>query len=169
MKAKRTVVHTFISRETKIKGELAFNGNIRLDNELEGNIVSNSGLLIIGDQALIKGDIQAEAVVIMGTVDGSIEAFDCVEVAASGKITGNIFAPNVNFEPGSVFVGRCTIGAKPKGQIEPPLETETAPAVSEPLGNELAGEPGRDDVVAETEPDNAETTDSRKPLWNETT
>lgn len=160
MKAKKTVVHTFISRDTKIKGELAFNGNIRLDNELEGNIVSSSGLLIIGDQALIKGDIQAEAVVIMGTVDGSIEAFDCVEVAASGKITGNIFAPNVNFEPGSVFVGRCTIGAKPKGQIEPPPET-----VSEPVADESAN----DAAVAETEPKDAEASTTREPLWDEAT
>lgn len=118
MKAKPGQVHTFISTGTKIKGELSFSGHIRLDNELEGNIVSDNGLLIIGEPSLIKGDIKAEAVVIMGTVDGSIEALDTVEVAASGKVTGNIFSPNVNFEPGSVFIGRCTIGARPANQIE---------------------------------------------------
>ena len=142
MKTKRIndEVHTVISSKTKIKGELAFSGNIRLDNELEGNIVSSSGILIIGDRAFIKGDIQSEAIVIMGTVDGSIEAFDCVEVAASGKITGNIFAPNVNFEPGSVFVGRCTIGAKPKGQIEMSPEITNKPAITEHTDGDLAQE-----------------------------
>lgn len=111
MKSKRTVVHTFISGEIKIRGELEFTGNIRLDNELEGNIIGHDGLLIIGEKCFVKGDISAEAVVVLGTVEGSIEAKDCIEVAASGKITGNVFAPKVNFEPGSIFIGRCTIGA----------------------------------------------------------
>ena len=118
MKAKRKAELTNISSNTRIKGELAFEGDIRIDSYVEGNIVSDSGLLFIGGQALIKGDIRAETVVIAGTVDGSIEALDYVEVAASGKITGNVFAPNVNFEPGSVFVGRCTIGSKPKVPVE---------------------------------------------------
>lgn len=130
MKNKPTV-HTFITNQTKIKGDLSFSGHIRLDNELEGNILSSSGLLILGEQSLIKGDIKVEAVVIMGTVDGSIEALDTVEVAASGKVTGNIFSPNVNFEPGSVFIGRCTIGAKPVNQIEA-LERPEIKAASEP-------------------------------------
>lgn len=126
MKSKHKPELTFISNNTKIKGELAFEGNVRLDNYLEGNIISDSGLLIIGEQALIKGDIQAEAVVIIGTVDGSIEALDCVEVAASGKVTGNICAPHVNFEPGSVFIGRCTIGSRPKAAGNDSLPEKTA-------------------------------------------
>lgn len=126
---KKTVVHTFISSETKIKGEIEFIGNIRLDNEVEGNIIGSKGLLIIGDKCNIRGDIKGDAVVVMGIVEGSIEATDCVEVAASGKVTGNIFAPTVNFEPGSVFVGRCTIGARPAVLVamkeEPPPMQET--------------------------------------------
>lgn len=118
MKAKSPEVHTYISNKTKIKGELFFEGCVRIDNELEGNILSNSGLLVIGAQALIKGDIKAEEVVVMGTVDGSIEALEYVELADSGKVTGNIFAPKVNFVPGSIFVGRCTIGARPIAQID---------------------------------------------------
>lgn len=118
MKTKRTPVLTFISNNTKIKGELTFEGNVRLDNYLEGNINSDSGLLIIGEQAMIIGDIKAETVVIIGTVKGSVEAMDCVEVSANGKVTGNICAPHVNFEPGSVFVGRCIIGARPKAPVE---------------------------------------------------
>lgn len=123
MKSKRTPELTYICNNTKIKGELTFEGNVRLDNYLEGNITSDSGLLIIGEHALIKGDIKAEAVVIIGAVDGSIEALDCVELAASGKVTGNICAPRVNFEPGSVFVGRCTIGSKPNALVKGLLET----------------------------------------------
>lgn len=137
MKSKRTPELTFISNNTKIKGELTFEGNVRLDNYLEGNIISDSGLLIIGEQAMIIGDIRAEAVVIIGTVNGSVEALDCVEVAANGKVTGNICAPHVNFEPGSVFVGRCTIGAKAKAPVES-LPEVTAIKIDDNAANLLA-------------------------------
>lgn len=136
MKSKRAPVLTFISNNTKIKGELTFEGNVRLDNYLEGNISSDSGLLIIGEQAVIIGDIQAEAVVIIGTVNGSVEALDCVEVSANGKVTGNICAPHVNFEPGSVFVGRCTIGARPKAPLES-LPEISAVQIEDRAGNVL--------------------------------
>lgn len=147
MKSKRTPVLTFISNNTKIKGELTFEGNVRLDNYLEGNINSDSGLLIIGEQAMIIGDIKAETVVIIGTVNGSVEALDCVEVSASGKVTGNICAPHVNFEPGSVFVGRCTIGARPKA-VES-LPEITAGQIEDDAGNALAMQEQEQEQAAE--------------------
>lgn len=113
MKTKRTVVHTFISHETKIKGELEFSGNVRIDSEVEGDLTGRNGLLILGEKCVVKGNVKSEAIVIMGRVEGSVEALDCVEVAPTGKVTGNITAPNVNFEPGSAFIGRCLIGVKP--------------------------------------------------------
>lgn len=142
MKSKRTVVHTFISGEIKIRGELEFTGNIRLDNELEGNIIGHDGLLIIGEKCFVKGDVAAEAVVVLGTVEGSIEAKDCIEVAASGKITGNVFAPKVNFEPGSVFIGRCTIGALNKDKA-----TLAIPAFKQ-VADETAAETAKNEEPA---------------------
>lgn len=126
MKTKRTVVHTFISHETKIKGELEFSGNVRIDSEIEGDLTGKSGLLILGEKAIIKGNIKSEAIVIMGQVEGCVEALDCVEVSPSGKVTGNIIAPNVNFEPGSAFVGRCIIGVKPDFDVKHIGKAETS-------------------------------------------
>lgn len=158
MKSKRTPVLTFISNNTKIKGELTFEGNVRLDNYLEGNISSNSGLLIIGEQAVIIGDIRAETVVIIGTVNGSVEALDCVEVSANGKVTGNICAPHVNFEPGSVFVGRCTIGARPQ-------EVESLPEIDAIQIEDLAGKT----LNAAEQEQTTEDDSGAKPSVNETT
>ena len=74
------------------------NGNVSGSCDLEGT-------LIIMENGHWKGDIKARIVVIGGTVEGTVEALEKVELRASARISGDINSPNIAMATGAVFEG----------------------------------------------------------------
>jgi cytoskeletal protein CcmA (bactofilin family) len=95
---------TFLGRETKFQGKLQFQGSIRIDGYLKGEIESN-GNLIIGDEALVEADIHVSYAAISGEVHGNIIADQRVDIQAPAKVFGNIHAPAVVIGEGVIFEG----------------------------------------------------------------
>ena len=103
MKSKEKGV-TFLGRDTKFEGKLRFEGSIRIDGYLKGEIEAD-GNLIIGDDALIEGDIHVSYASISGEVHGNIAADQRVDLQAPAKVFGNIQAPAVVIGEGVIFEG----------------------------------------------------------------
>jgi cytoskeletal protein CcmA (bactofilin family) len=57
-------------------------------------------------------------VVIRGAVKGDVTAAEKVEVSVTGSLKGNIIAPEVSMEAGSVFNGRCTMEERDSSRVE---------------------------------------------------
>jgi cytoskeletal protein CcmA (bactofilin family) len=95
---------TFLGRETKFQGKLQFQGSIRIDGYLKGEIEAN-GNLIIGDEALVEADIHVSYAAISGEVHGNIIADQRVDIQAPAKVFGNIHAPAVVIGEGVIFEG----------------------------------------------------------------
>ena len=119
-KEKQTdTISTFLGYGTTIDGKLEFQGTIRLDGNVKGQINSQGGTLIIGDKAKIQAQVQVDAVIVKGEVEGSIEARKRIEAYPPARIVGDIQAPAISIESGVVFNGNCTMQPpakeKPKG------------------------------------------------------
>lgn len=111
-KRKAGAITTFLGPESSIEGTLEFHGTIRLDGKVKGEINSENGMLIIGEQAVINADIIVDEIQVYGEVNGRIEANEKIEVFAPGKVIGDIYAPIISIDSGATFNGNC--GMKPR-------------------------------------------------------
>ena len=99
-------ISAFLGKETVFEGKMTFKGVFRLEGKFEGEIFE-SGTLIVGETAVVKGKIGLSAVVIHGLVEGEIQASARVEIHSTGKFSGNLFAPTFVIHEGGIFDGHC--------------------------------------------------------------
>ena len=104
-------LNAFLGEGTSFKGTLTFEGTVRIDGRLEGEIFTKD-TLVIGEAAQVNASIHAGVVVISGTVHGNITAERKIDIHASGRLYGNISTPSVVIEEGVVFEGNCTMGQR---------------------------------------------------------
>jgi len=103
-------LNAFLGEGTSFKGTLTFEGTVRIDGRLEGEIFTKD-TLVIGEGAQVSAAIHAGVVVISGTVHGNITAERKVDIHASGRLYGNISTPSLVIEEGVIFEGTCTMGS----------------------------------------------------------
>ena len=99
-------ITAFLGKGTEFKGVLSFEGTIRVDGKVEGEVVSKD-TLIAGDGAFLKGEITVGTLISSGTVVGNINAAQKVHVIAPASIEGNVRTPKLIIEEGVIFNGKC--------------------------------------------------------------
>jgi cytoskeletal protein CcmA (bactofilin family) len=102
-------ISTFLGSDAIFDGTLEFQGAIRLDGRVKGKIVSSDGTLIVGENAAVDAEIHVNVIIVMGEVNGLIEAKDRIEVYPPGRVGGEIHSPVVSIEPGGIFNGTCSM------------------------------------------------------------
>jgi cytoskeletal protein CcmA (bactofilin family) len=95
---------TFLGKDTRFEGKLRFQGTMRIDGQFKGE-VSAQGNLIVGEDALVEGDLKVSYASISGEVHGNIIADQRVDLRAPSKVFGNIQSPAVVMEEGVIFEG----------------------------------------------------------------
>jgi cytoskeletal protein CcmA (bactofilin family) len=101
---------TFLSKGVDFRGILNFDGTIRIDGRVEGEITT-SGTLIIGEQAIIKGVISAGVLITSGKVHATVTATAKIQIQKPGILIGDIRTPGISIEDGAHFHGMCDMGA----------------------------------------------------------
>jgi cytoskeletal protein CcmA (bactofilin family) len=61
-------ISAFLGKETVFEGKMTFQGVFRLDGKFEGEIF-DSGSLVIGETALVKGKIEVKTLVVHGVIE----------------------------------------------------------------------------------------------------
>lgn len=119
---------TVIGPDAAFKGELTFQGSVRIDGKFEGS-VNTSGAVLIGQGGKMSAEIKAGSVSIDGDVEGNIEASERVELNAGGKLVGDLKATKLVVKEGATLVGRLEVGAGAKGAAKAdPMRQVTAAA-----------------------------------------
>lgn len=88
-----------------IKGELQGDEDLTIDGRVEGKIELRDHNLTIGPNGKIKADLYAKTIVIAGEVTGSAFAAERVEIAPTGRLTGDITSPRITIADGAHFKG----------------------------------------------------------------
>ena len=134
-KKKADSITTFLGEDASIEGMIDFKGTIRLDGKFKGKIHSEDGTVIVGEKAVIDADIDVDVAIIMGQVNGIVDAKDRIEVYPPGSVVGDIQAPVISIDAGVKFNGNCAMKAtrKPLGKT---LNTDILPAGKEPADSE---------------------------------
>lgn len=121
-------IRAFLGEGTQFKGVLSFAGAVRIDGHLEGEIVGEE-LLIIGEPAQVKAEIEVGTLVVSGRVQGAISARERVELLRPGRVTGTIRTPCLVVAEGAVFNGNCEMAGSDEaltGQPEAKKEDRQA-------------------------------------------
>jgi len=96
----------YLGKETVFEGKMTFEGVFRLDGRFEGQIF-DSGALIVGETAVVKGKIGVNSIIINGLLEGEVNAKGRTEIHSTGKFYGNIVTPILTINEGGIFEGHC--------------------------------------------------------------
>src|SRR5882672_1343622 len=97
-------VPSIISAELTVRGTLVSAGDVTIDGKVDGDIRAAS--LVIGEKAIITGDVFAEEAIVRGLVEGSIRARK-VQLCSTCYVEGNIMHEAFSVESGAFFEGNC--------------------------------------------------------------
>jgi cytoskeletal protein CcmA (bactofilin family) len=104
---------TYLDQGSKISGKLFFEGALRIDGEVDGEISANDAV-IIGETAVVTGQLKAASVVIMGKVNGELSGAKRVEIRSSARVVCNLTSPTLVVDDGALFEGHCTMSPEAK-------------------------------------------------------
>jgi len=109
----------FLGKGTSFKGVITYEGTVRIDGNVDGEIISK-GSLVIGESAEIKAEIEVGTLVCGGTLNGNIVAFEKVQLIAPAVVSGTIKAPILVIEEGVRFNGTIDMGKSASHQAASP-------------------------------------------------
>lgn len=97
-----------LSTDVEIKGSLSFEEVLSFDGKLEGEI-SSKGVLTIGPNAIVKGEIKTQSVIIRGTVEGNVTVTDRCELRGNAKLHGDLSASSLVMEENVTMIGQINV------------------------------------------------------------
>ncbi|MDB4967940.1 MAG: hypothetical protein JWN44_3629 [Myxococcales bacterium] len=97
-------ITTLLGRGSEFEGKLTFEGTVRIDGKLSGEIFSED-VLVVGEGAMVNAEIDVGVIIVEGNVTGNIRAKRAVELHAPARVKGNIETPSLYIDKGVMFEG----------------------------------------------------------------
>ncbi|MGP1437923.1 MAG: bactofilin family protein [Treponema sp.] len=107
--------------DTVLATDIEFSGNVDLKKPLmikgifSGSITSESALSI-EESAFVKANVKADSLVVKGTLEGDVVADTVVRIYPTGKLSGDVVAPEVVLDSGCYFTGNCKMTKEIKSE-----------------------------------------------------
>lgn len=102
-------IDCLIGAGTSVVGDVVFNGGLRVDGEIRGNVRAagdQPSTLVISEHARIEGEIHVSHLVINGTVIGPIHATEFLELQPKAQVTGDVEYGTIEIHLGAVVQGK---------------------------------------------------------------
>jgi cytoskeletal protein CcmA (bactofilin family) len=103
-------ISAFVGRGVDFKGTITYQGTVRIDGTVEGEIQTD-GILLVGEEAVIKAKVTAGTIVCKGKITGDIIAKDKIKLRTPAVITGGVKTPMLSMEEGVMFNGTLEMTA----------------------------------------------------------
>jgi len=126
-----------IGKSVVIKGQIFSREDLYLDGEIEGTVEVPEHRLTIGPHGKLQAGIKAREVVVLGAVQGNVEAGERIDIRKESRLVGDIKTGRIIIEDGAYFKGSIDIvkaeplkpvaGARPaapEGPAGAPAETK---------------------------------------------
>ncbi len=98
----------FLSSDVEIKGSIKFQKELLIDGKVEGEINSD-GVLTIGENADIRGEIKTKSITVFGKVQGNITVAERCELKSKCTLQGDLKAARLVIEEGATFIGKSEV------------------------------------------------------------
>ena len=113
-------IKSLIAQGSRIEGNLRFTEGLRVDGEVFGDLRANPdqpSILVISEEAIVEGAIDADHVIINGSVKGPVNARELLELQPRARIKGDVSYKALEMHQGAVI----------SGQLKPMLDGEEKP------------------------------------------
>lgn len=129
-KPRLDAITAFLGAGTQYHGQFNFQGVVRIDGGVIGDIISD-GVLVLGQEGLVEGSVQVGELIASGRIVGDVVASRRVILNKSARVRGNLITPSVVIEDGAVINGQLRMTAPDAVVIaaaEPPCALTAAAA-----------------------------------------
>ena len=102
-------IDTLVGAETRIEGDLHFNGGLRVDGAIRGSVTEQNGTpstLILSEHGVIEGAVTAAKIVLNGKVIGPVKSSHFIELQTKARITGDLYYKSLEMHTGAVIEGK---------------------------------------------------------------
>src|SRR5690349_15033483 len=111
-----------IGKAVKIVGQIYSKEELFVDGDLEGTLEALEHKLTVGPNGTVHASVKAREVVVLGTIQGNVEAADKIEIRKDAKLVGDIRTARIIIEDGAYFKGSIDIVKN-----EQPKQTQPRP------------------------------------------
>lgn len=108
-------IDSLIGAKTSVNGDVDFDGGLRVDGKVVGHVKADAGrasTLVVSELACVRGSVSAGHVVINGTVEGPIHAYELLELQPKARVRGDITYKAVEIHVGAVIEGQLRHSAE---------------------------------------------------------
>jgi cytoskeletal protein CcmA (bactofilin family) len=96
---------TRIDKSLEVNGEVIGSESLYIDGKVKGTINLPGSRVTIGRNGQVSADICAREVVVLGEVQGNIDASERVNITSEGSLIGDVIAQRVSIAEGAFFRG----------------------------------------------------------------
>lgn len=127
-------IETVIGPNTSFKGTLVCDGSVRIDGVCEEGFIKTVGNIVIGPEAKVAANLEAENVSVSGAVTGKIIASGRLEILSTGKVWGDVEVGSFLLDEDGFFKGNLSMQDEPPPPTfeSPPAQPAAEPASSAP-------------------------------------
>jgi cytoskeletal protein CcmA (bactofilin family) len=97
-----------LSSDVEIKGSIKFQKELLIDGKVEGEI-NSEGVLTIGENADIRGEVKTKSITVFGKVQGNITVTERCELKSKCVLQGDLKAARLVIEEGATFIGKSEV------------------------------------------------------------
>ncbi|MFM2052442.1 MAG: hypothetical protein RL456_479 [Pseudomonadota bacterium] len=107
---KQPAIRSLIGEGTVVQGTLRFSDGLRIDGEIQGDVVAASAndtasILVISEKAKVTGTVKAAHVIINGTIIGPVESSHLLELQPKAHIQGDVVYESLEMHQGATIEG----------------------------------------------------------------
>jgi len=110
-----------LANDVEIKGSIKFQQDLSVDGKVEGEISSPNGMLVVGQNAEVRGEIKTKSVTVYGRVHGNITVDERCELKANAQLHGDLKSARLVIEEGATFVGKSEVTPNKVTQMKPEI------------------------------------------------
>lgn len=105
----QTHIDSLIGANTIIGGDLNFSGGLRIDGQVNGNVIASPdkpSTLVLSELGRVNGEVRVTHLVINGTISGLVSASDYLELQSKARVEGDVHYKTMEIQLGAVVDGR---------------------------------------------------------------
>jgi cytoskeletal protein CcmA (bactofilin family) len=106
-KATSITLLTVVGQHARMEGKFDITDSIQIECEVGGEL-NVGGKLVIGAKGIVNANVQTVDAIIMGQYEGNMIATGNVEIAETGRVSGNITTDSLVISKGGFFNGNIT-------------------------------------------------------------
>jgi len=107
----KSTIDSLIGISTNIEGNIRFQGGLRIDGHVKGNVVAEGdepSMLVISEQAKVEGEVRVAHLVVNGEIVGPVYSSELLELQPRARITGDVYYKALEMHGGALVAGKLT-------------------------------------------------------------